>query len=183
MRILTKEQKDASNARAKAWREKQMIENPDKFRKYNSDRAKSLYHKNPEIAVKQQENFKRSYDENPEFRSKVIRAASISRYGRTPAEYDEKLKEQNGTCALCESIYGDAGRQLHNDHDHGCCPVGPPKKRTCGKCNRGLLCGPCNRRLASLEAILKEGSVSPLLETWLSKALQYLAQYSTQEIQ
>jgi hypothetical protein len=180
MRVLTEEQKAASNARAKVWREKQIKENPEKFRKYNAERAKRLYHENPEIAAKQQENFKRSYDENPEFRAKVVRSASVGRYGKTAAEYDLKLAEQNGHCALCENTEGDAGRQLHNDHSHDCCPIGPPKGRTCGKCNRGLLCGPCNRRLATIEAVLKEGTIVPLPGTWLSKALDYLAKYQNQ---
>ena len=163
--------------RSQRWREKQLKERPEEFRKYNADRAKSLYHSNPEVAQNQQKNFKKSYDENPEFREKIIRAASMSRYGTTPAKYDEQLEKQNGHCALCESTDGDAGRRLHIDHDHECCKVGPPRGRTCGKCNRGLLCGPCNRHLAAVEDLLKQGTIVPLAGTWLSKALAYLDSY------
>jgi hypothetical protein len=178
-RVLTQKQKEDNKARAKAWREKQLKERPEEFRKYNADRAKKLYAKNPEIAVKQQENFKKSYHENPEFRAKVVRSASVGKYGKTLAEYDTQLKEQEGHCALCPSTDGDSGRHLHNDHDHECCKIGPPKGRTCGKCNRGLLCGPCNRRLAQVEYILTMGEISALPGTWLENALDYLKAWRT----
>lgn len=175
-RVLTQKQKDASNKRAKAWRLKQLKDNPDGFRANNAKRAKRLYHRKPELAARQQANFKRSYNNNPEFRAKVVRSASVGRYLLTPAEYDAKLAHQNGHCALCESTDGDAGRRLHVDHNHDCCIIGPPKKRTCGRCNRGLLCGPCNRRLGALEEFLKDAEVMPRLGRgeWLRKALKYL---------
>jgi hypothetical protein len=185
MRKLTEEQKQASNVRAKAWRKKQQKENPEAFKKYNADRAKKLYHSNPEIAVKQQENFKKSYDENPEFREKVIRSASTGRYRMTPAQFDAKLAEQDGHCAICESTDGDAGRRLHIDHDHACCDG---KSRTCGKCNRGILCGPCNRRLGGLELVLADlanpqnGEVdlrnALVSDSWTRRAMQYLKSYA-----
>src|ERR1035437_322490 len=107
-----------STERSKAWRNKQIEERPEEFRKYNADRAKKLYHKNPNIAVTQQENFKKNYDSNPEFRAKVVRSASTGRYHMTPAQYDAKLAEQGGHCALCDSTDGDAGRRMHIDHRH-----------------------------------------------------------------
>lgn len=51
----------------------------------------------------------------------------------------EKLTEAlNGaTCAAC------GGTELLGiDHDHSCCSYN--KKRSCGKCNRGVLCHGCN---------------------------------------
>ena len=192
MRILTDTQKEASNVRAKAWREKQLKENPEEFRKYNADRAKKLYHNNPDIAVKQQENFKKNYDSNPEFREKVVRSASTGRYHWTPAQYDAKLSEQGGHCAICDSTDGDAGRRMHIDHDHACCDG---KARTCGRCNRGILCGPCNRRLAPIELLMKDfpferrdqaevylrNSVLP--DSWTYRALQYLRGYAKEDAQ
>ena len=160
--------------RVRKWRAKQLKERPEEFRRSNADRSKRLYHSNPQIAVNQQKNFKKSYDDNPEFRAKVVRSASLGRYGKTPAEYDEQLKEQGGHCALCSSTDGDAGRRLHVDHDHACCDGKP---RTCGECNRGLLCGPCNRRLAAVEDVLKMGSIVPNKGTWLKRALKYLDSY------
>ena len=177
-----------STERSKAWRAKQLKERPEDFRKYNADRAKKLYHSNPEIAVKQQQNFKDSYDSNPEFRAKVVRSASTGRYHLTPEQYDAKLKEQDGHCAICPSTDGDAGRRMHIDHNHACCDG---KARTCGKCNRGILCGPCNRRLGALELILSDfpkGERQEICEvdfrnmvakdSWTHKALAYLRRYS-----
>jgi hypothetical protein len=183
MRTLTEQQKQESNIRAKAWRKKQQKENPEAFKKYNADRAKKLYHSNPKIAVKQQENFKKSYDENPEFREKVIRSASTGKYHWTPEQYSAKLEEQGGHCAICESTDGDAGRRMHIDHDHACCDGKP---RTCGKCNRGVLCGPCNRRLAPLEALLRDFPNdyaeiylrnTSVEGSWTKRALRYLKSY------
>ena len=177
MRVLTETQKEASNKRGKVWREKQLRENPEEFRAYNARRAKKLYHDNPEIAIAQQANFKRNYDTKPEFRKKVIRSASTGRYHWTPEQYSEKLEEQGGHCALCDSTDGDAGRRMHIDHNHACCDG---EARTCGKCNRGILCGPCNRKLGYLELVLKGGTVIPKAGSWTSLALQYLTQYATE---
>ncbi len=66
-----------SSERSSAWRQKQLEERPEEFRKYNADRAKRLYHSNPELAEKQQANFKKNYDSKPEFREKVVRAAAL----------------------------------------------------------------------------------------------------------
>lgn len=162
--------------RGQRWRAKQLKERPEEFRKYNADRAKERYKADPEIARIQQENFKKSYHENAEFRAKVVRSASLGRYGKTPAEYDAQLAEQHGHCALCKSTDGDAGRRLHVDHSHDCCDK---KTRTCGECNRGLLCGICNRRLAAVEAILKEAIIVPERGTWTARAMQYLAYWDS----
>jgi hypothetical protein len=103
-------------------------------------------------------------------------------YKVTAEWYEAKLKEQNGTCALCDSKQqaGNSKKRLSVDHDHNCCP----NKRACGKCNRGLLCFNCNKRLAHLESFLKDTLVLPFLaasQSWTAKALRYLTQYSDQE--
>ena len=54
-----------------------------------------------------------------------------SKYGITPQEYNEKLKQQNGGCAICGGINKNS-RRLAVDHCH-----------KTGK-NRGLLCNNCN---------------------------------------
>lgn len=59
-------------------------------------------------------------------------------YNMTPEEYDELLKSQGGTCAICPR-----SDILCVDHDHNCCPG----KRSCGSCIRGILCTGCNQGL------------------------------------
>lgn len=61
-------------------------------------------------------------------------------YKLTPDDYAVLLAVQGGGCAICGTKPVDAD-SLHVDHDHACCPA---RKRSCGKCVRGLLCGPCN---------------------------------------
>lgn len=67
------------------------------------------------------------------------------RFGLSPAEYDQRLQEQDGRCAVCETEPSDGGRRLSIDHDHSCCAhhlsAGRP---TCGKCTRSFLCDGCN---------------------------------------
>jgi hypothetical protein len=163
-----------STERVNKWRKDLSPEKREELRKKNAERAKAAYHASSEVKERQQSNFKKSYNEKPEFRAKVVRSASTGRYHMTPTEYDAQLKEQEGHCALCPSTDGDAGRRLHIDHDHACCDG---KARACGECNRGLLCGPCNRRLAAVEDVLKMGSVVPNKGTWLERALNYLDSY------
>lgn len=75
-------------------------------------------------------------------------------YGITLAEYELKLAEQKGCCAICEAPAAYFKKGLHLDHSH-----------TTGKI-RGLLCPGCNTNLvAALE--------NPLLE----KARTYLRGY------
>ena len=66
----------------------------------------------------------------------------FSRYGITQKQYNEKLAEQNGHCAICPYVPR-PGEVLAQDHDHSCCPT----EKTCGKCLRALLCDWCNRGL------------------------------------
>lgn len=62
------------------------------------------------------------------------------RYKLTPDGYAALLAEQGGGCAIC-GVRPDDADSLHVDHDHACCAA---RKRSCGKCVRGLLCSPCN---------------------------------------
>ena len=83
----------------------------------------------------------------------------VARFGLTWTEYEEMLKKQNYTCAICPRTQEEEGRALAIDHDHTCCP----QNGSCGKCVRGLLCFQCNKRL--------EGVDDP---TFLASALTYL---------
>lgn len=54
-----------------------------------------------------------------------------------PAEYDRRLAQQGGTCAICDRQCP-SGYSLAVDHDHQTGEI------------RGLLCGSCNRALGLL---------------------------------
>ena len=66
------------------------------------------------------------------------------KYGRSVADYDALLAKQNGGCAVCGKTPEENGQALAVDHNHSCCP---DKKRSCGRCVRGLLCNNCNLAL------------------------------------
>jgi Autographiviridae endonuclease VII len=59
------------------------------------------------------------------------------RFGISVEEYDELFEEQDGKCAICESV--PSNTRLAVDHDHQTNEI------------RGLLCHPCNRLLGRLE--------------------------------
>jgi len=60
------------------------------------------------------------------------------RYGLTPEQYNTKLVEQKGVCAICKKP-PTGGRRLHIDHNHQTGEV------------RGLLCNGCNRGIGYLQ--------------------------------
>ncbi|MEW2301981.1 endonuclease VII domain-containing protein [Streptomyces sp. NPDC006655] len=66
--------------------------------------------------------------------------APFRRYKLTPEAYAALLESQGGGCAIC-GTQPTPEDGMHVDHDHGCCP---PRKKSCGKCVRGLLCSRCN---------------------------------------
>ncbi|MCA8263300.1 endonuclease VII domain-containing protein [Burkholderia multivorans] len=59
----------------------------------------------------------------------------MTRYGMTPAQYDDLLKKQNGCCALCGGLM----ERPVIDHCHQTGKV------------RGILCHPCNIKLPAVE--------------------------------
>jgi hypothetical protein len=56
------------------------------------------------------------------------------KFGLTPAEYEAKLADQGGGCALCGRAPA-PGRQLDIDHDHR---TGAVRGLVCNSCNQGL---------------------------------------------
>jgi hypothetical protein len=64
------------------------------------------------------------------------------RFNLTRSEYEAKLEEQSGVCAICGGEQP-GGKYLAVDHDHNCCS----ENKCCGECNRGLLCNNCNTML------------------------------------
>jgi|SRR5208283_2241438 len=88
----------------------------------------------------------------------------LNRKGISMDWYNTKLLEQKGLCAICYSAPD--SRKLAVDHNHTCCK--PNKEgKTCGKCNRGLLCVSCNRALERIENI----------PDWYKSASNYLSRY------
>ena len=100
----------------------------------------------------------------------------MKKYGTTVEWYRDRLLEQNGVCALCRHLSHHHGtiQRLQVDHNHECCDL---HTKSCGKCLRGLLCADCNILLSYIERVLKQGTIAPLPDTWLSKALAYLGSY------
>jgi Recombination endonuclease VII len=83
--------------------------------------------------------------ENPEKNIASKRIQHLKRYNLDEAAYSE----MGDTCWICGAVEPGYGRKyFFIDHDHACCPPGPGKLRSCGKCIRGLLCGNCNLGLS-----------------------------------
>jgi hypothetical protein len=105
-------------------------------------------------------------------------AREMKKYGTTVEWYLGRLIEQCGVCAICKHLSHHHGtiQRLQVDHNHDCCDT---KAKSCGKCNRGLLCADCNIRLSYLEAILDETymRMEAYDGTWLEKAIKYLDSY------
>lgn len=94
-----------------------------------------------------------------------LRAQQLwTRYRITVERFERMLEEQQGACAICQTLDpGGGSNQWHIDHDHQCCPG----RKSCGECVRGLLCDRCNRHVL----VVVEG---PLL----APALAYLRRRS-----
>jgi hypothetical protein len=77
--------------------------------------------------------------ENQRLRQRRNRRRNRARwnYGLTVEDIERMKVAQGGRCAICERVPD----RLVVDHDHTCCSR---KKRSCGKCVRGLLCDRCN---------------------------------------
>jgi hypothetical protein len=109
--------------------------------KYNATR-KAKYKDNPEVLRVQAANFYRK------------------RCGWTAELYEQKKKEQNNLCAICEKPQ--TYKALAADHEHSV----PPKPR-------GLLCEKCNIGLGMFD---EESAL-------LRKAEDYIEKYRTQKTQ
>lgn len=68
-----------------------------------------------------------------------------SRWNISLEQYEDMLKKQDYSCAICGTDDPGGGRaRFCVDHDHSCCKEA---MKSCGSCIRGLLCISCNRIL------------------------------------
>lgn len=93
------------------------------------------YHGNPEWRERHLERSRKKYATDPLYARKM---SLKSQYGITLEDYDAKLAEQGGVCAVCGKAPS-ARRRLAVDHDHKTGEV------------RGLLCTQCNQALGLLK--------------------------------
>ena len=96
-----------------------------------------------------------------ETRQEQSKRSNLKRKGMLLEEYVDLESKQNGVCAICKEKA--KNMRLAVAQDHSCCAG----QKTCGKCNRGLLCATCNTLLHRLEKT----------HGWIEKALQYLQQH------
>jgi hypothetical protein len=81
-------------------------------------------------------------DANLEKARAYKRKERLSLKGMTFEDFEKLKVDQDHRCAVCKRVT----EVFHIDHDHSCCPG----QKTCGNCNRGLLCSNCNLALGLL---------------------------------
>lgn len=71
-------------------------------------------------------------------KNKAKRQAASRRfeYNMTEEQFQYKIELQDNKCAICMMLLV----RPVVDHNHLCCS----KRKTCGHCNRGILCQKCN---------------------------------------
>jgi hypothetical protein len=126
------------------WRKKnkeRQRENDRRFRMKHRSRMLAKYRKR--YINNRQSELARNKAYYPAYYKKHGKAIRLRRrchiHGCTSKWIEEKLIEQQNRCAVCRNVFT---KTPHIDHDHKCCPT--INRRTCGKCNRGLLCDDCN---------------------------------------
>jgi hypothetical protein len=105
---------------------------PDTFFHKRSASKDGLQNKCKVCAIKSTRKYEklRGYKLSPE---NARRALLKNRYGISPEDYDIKLKEQDGCCAICHKHQSEFNKRLAVDENHEF------------KFNRGLLCDNCNK--------------------------------------
>lgn len=108
-------------------------QNTEKVREWHRN-----YNEKPENKKAHRDRERRRYHQNQTVRETQNEKRLRRKYNLTQAEYDAKLSEQNGGCAVCGKQCK-TGRALAVDHCHVTGEV------------RGLLCANCNRAIGWLQ--------------------------------
>lgn len=85
--------------------------------------------------------------ERPALQTRIER---LRNYGITQEQFDAMFEAQGKRCKICGRTTpgGTGAGGWHVDHDHACCSA---RKRSCGKCLRGILCSNCNVGIGNLQ--------------------------------
>jgi hypothetical protein len=91
------------------------------------------------------------------------------RFGITWEQFDIMFAAQGNKCAGCGATEsGEKSGSWHIDHDHTCCPL--PKRKTCGKCIRGILCRSCNLAIGNArDSVDRLRGLANYLESYASR--------------
>lgn len=109
---------------------------------------RSRRNKNPDAATDMDHaSRQRRRIERPEEYQLARLRERVKRHHWSVEAFNETLRSQENSCAVCFTKFEGALRHIHIDHDHGCCP-GP---FSCGSCIRGLLCSSCNTGLGAFK--------------------------------
>lgn len=124
-----------------------------------NERRRSQY---PEVMERVCEEQRQRRREDPQrFRGYDLK----KRFKLTTEEHEKIFDDQGRKCAGCGSLEsGEPTGYWHTDHDHACCPG---RRRTCGKCIRGILCRSCNLTLGNAkDSVTRLRSLANYLENF-----------------
>lgn len=93
------------------------------------------------------ESRRKRYRDDPEYRARKVETQRVYFRGIDNAARDAMLASQGGRCAACDTDDPGSTKGWVVDHDHQCCSG----LRSCGKCNRAILCHPCNLALGHIK--------------------------------
>jgi hypothetical protein len=116
------------------------------FKNYYIKNKKNILKKSKEYRIKNPNMVKEYCKKYGKDKYLLLRKKSNLKinYNITIEEYNEKLKQQNYCCDICNKHKNKFKRNLHVDHDHKTNKV------------RGLLCASCNTKLSVVENRLEE---------------------------
>jgi DNA-directed RNA polymerase subunit RPC12/RpoP len=108
----------------------------DEFHKdKNNKKGKGLAYYCKECASKKSIAFHHVNKSNPKYKRYKKAAYVLVRHKISLEEYEERLRQQNNSCAICSNHLPMHGHLTHLDHNHD---TGMLRKFLCTNCNRGL---------------------------------------------